>query len=140
MKETDYIIGIYSYINATPEFNSDQAYYILYLIDDRGLLDRSIPLKIYEECFQSKIITDEQLPKGSHLIGPFGSTDLLNQFAFQLCEELNALKVSLLSVQDYNSLLESTQTASDFNRDLLLKGSVMENIEHKKKGFLSRFF
>ncbi len=140
MKDTEYIIGIYDYINVTPERNSDQACYILYLMDERGLLDRVMPLKIYEEFFKTQLANDDQLANVSNLIGPFGSTDLLNQYAFKLCEELNAEKISLHSVQEYNLLLESTQMASDFHRDLLIKGNVMENIERKKKGFLNRFF
>lgn len=140
MKDTEYIVGVYNYINAIPELNSDSAYYILYLLDEKGLLDRSAALQLYEEHFKSDILSADEGIFGQKMIGPFESTDKLSQFAFQLCEKLNAEKVSLLSVQEYNSLLESTQTASDFHRDLILKGNVMENIERKKKGFLSRFF
>lgn len=137
MKEIEYIVGVYNYLNAFPELHSDSAYYILYLLDEKGLLDKSAANKLYEEKFKSELSSANI---HQNMIGPFDSTDNLNQFAFQLCEELNAEKVSLLSVQEYNTLLEGTQTASDFHRDLLLKGNVMENIERKKKGFLSRFF
>ena len=74
------------------------------------------------------------------MIGPFLSLETLNQYAFALCEELNAAQINLLSVADYNSLLENQQLASDFHRDLLEKGNVLENIERKKKGLLSRIF
>lgn len=136
MKDTEYLIGIYDYINANPEIQSDSAYYLLYLLDELGLLDKSTALKLYEDHFKSDLSGDAY----TTMIGPFNSTEALNQFSFRLCEELNAEKVSLLSVSEYNSLLESTHTAADFHRDLLLKGNVMENIEHKKKGFFSRFF
>ncbi len=137
MKDIEYIVGVYNYLNANPELHSDSAYYILYLLDEKGLLDKTSANKLYEERFKSEL---EGASIHQNMIGPFASTDLLNQFAFQLCEELNAQKVSLLSVQEYNTLLESTQTASDFHRDLIEKGNVMENIERKKKGFFSRFF
>jgi hypothetical protein len=137
MKDIEYIVGVYNYLNAFPELQSDSAYYLLYLLDEKGLLDLSLAQKLYDERFKSELSSASIHNK---MIGPFESTDHLNQFAFQLCEELNAQKVSLLSVQEYNTLLESTQSASDFHRDLLLKGNVMENIERKKKGFLSRFF
>ena len=143
MKDIEYIVGIYHYLNATPESHGSSAYYLIYLLDEKGLLDRAGAHKLYEDRFKSDISVEEvQHHYGDRekMIGPFATTDLLNQFAFQLCEELNAEKVSLLSVQEYNVLLESTQTASDFHRDLLLKGNVMENIERKKKGFLNRFF
>lgn len=137
MKDTEYIVGIYNYINPLPEIHDDSAYYLLYLLDEKGLLDKSSAHKLYEDRFKSALWSLDVL---QNLIGPFETTEALNQFAFQLCEELNAEKVSLLSVEEYNGLLEGSQMASDFHRDLLLKGNVMENIERKKKGFLSRFF
>jgi hypothetical protein len=137
MNDTEYIIGVYNYINASPEIHSDSAYYLLYLLDEKGLLDKSAAHKLYEDRFKSELTSSDI---HQNMIGPFASTEALNQFGFQLCEELNAEKVSLLSVQEYNGLMESTQTASDFHRDLQEIGNVMENIERKKKGFLSRFF
>ena len=137
MKDTEYIIGVFNFLNANPEIQSDSAYYFLYLLDEKGLLEKSAARKLYNERFKSELSNSDLQP---NMIGPFDSVSSLNQFAFQLCEELNAEKVSLLSVQEYNSLLESSQVASDFHRDLLLKGNIMENIERKKKGFFSRFF
>jgi len=140
MKDTEYIVGVFNYINAFPELHSESAFYILYLLDEKGLLDKTSAIKLYNERFKTADAIGDEPISGPKMIGPFESTDLLNQYAFQLCEQFNAEKVSLLSVQEYNSLLENTQTASDFHRDLLEKGNVMENIERKKKGFLSRFF
>lgn len=140
MKDTEYIIGVFNYINAFPELHSESAYYLIYLLDEKGLLDRTAAIKLYNDRFRANITNGDESLNTSKMIGPFESTDQLNQFAFQLCEEFNAAKVSLLSVQDYNSLMESTQAASDFHRGLQEIGNVMENIERKKKGFLSRFF
>jgi hypothetical protein len=137
MKDTEYIVGVYNFLNAFPDLHNDSAYYLLYLLDEKGLLDKAAAQKFYDEKFKSE---SGSANIHQNMIGPFDSTDHLNQYAFQLCEELNAQKVSLLSAQEYNLLLESTQTASDFHRDLLLKGNVMENIERKKQGFLRRFF
>ena len=137
MKDTEYIIGLYNYLNAYPEIQDESAFYLLYLLDEKGLIDKSMSGKIYENEFKSDLTSANIHP---NMIGPFDSLATLNQFAFKLCEELNAEKVSLLSVQDYNGLLENTQMASDFHRDLLEKGNIMQNIERKKKGFLSRFF
>jgi hypothetical protein len=137
MKDTEYIVGVYNYLNPNSEIHNDSAYYFLYLLDEKGLLDKTAAQKLYNERFKSE---SSRSDIHQNMIGPFDSTEALNQFAFQFCEELNAEKVSLLSVEEYNSLLESSQTASDFHRDLLVKGNVMENIERKKKGFLKRFF
>jgi hypothetical protein len=137
MKDTEYIVGVYNYFNPNSEIHNVSAYYFLYLLDEKGLLDKTAAQKLYDERFKSELSSSDI---HQNMIGPFDSTEALNQFAFQFCEELNAEKVSLLSVEEYNSLLESSQTASDFHRDLLVKGNVMENIERKKKGFLKRFF
>ena len=138
MKDIEYIVGIYNYINANPEIHTESAYYFLYLMDEKGLLDIAIATKLYNDHYSGN--GEHLIISNDKMVGPFLSTDLLNQFAFQLCEELNAEKVSLLSVQEYNAILENTQSASDFHRDLLLKGNILENIERKSKGFLSRFF
>ncbi len=137
MKDTEYIICIYNYLNLAPELHNISSYYFLYFLDERGLLDTSSVKKLYDERFKAEESQDNLSQK---LIGPFESIDQLSQFSFQLCEKLNAGKVSNLSVQEYNILLEGNQLASDFYRDLIEQGNVIENIERKKKGFLKRFF
>ena len=137
MKEIEYIVGIYNFTNPQPDLGGEAAYYLLYLLDEKGMLEFDRALKLFNERFDEIGKTAEPI---ANAIGPFLSLDKVNQYAFSLCEELNAAKVSLLSVEEYNTLFESTQLASDFHRDLLEKGSVMENIERKKKGFLGRFF
>ncbi len=138
MKEIEYIVGVYHFLNAAPEESAEAAYFLLYLLDDKGMLEVEIAHKLYKEKFQDEFNKDAKCP--AKAIGPFESVDRLNQFAFLLCEEMNAAKVSLLSVAEYNTLLENTHQAADFHRDLVEKGNVMENIERKKKGLLSRFF
>lgn len=138
MKEIEYIVGVYNFYNPFPEDGQESYYYLLYLLDEKGILEREAALTIFNERFTSEELVGLKTPHNT--VGPFISLEKLNQYAFALCEELNAAKISLLSVQEYNALLETSQVASDFHRDLLEKGNVMENIERKQKGFLSRFF
>lgn len=138
MKEIEYIVGIYNYYNPRPEEGTDPYYYMMYLLDEKGLLEIEGAQKLFEERFYHESVHDIKAPP--QVIGPFLSLETINQYAFALCEELNAARVSLMSVEEYNTLLENSQLALDFHRDLLEKGNVMENIERKKKGFLSRFF
>ena len=137
MKEIEYIVGVYNFFNPYPEDVDESYYYMLYLLDEKGLLEKEGAMKLFLERFASEEV-GTKAPLNA--IGPFVSQERLNQFAFAFCEELNAAQVSLLSVQEYNTLLENSLQAIDFHRDLLEKGNVMENIERKKKGFLSRFF
>lgn len=138
MKEIEYIVGVYNFYNPFPEDGQDSHYYMLYLLDEKGMLEREAAFTIFNERFTSEELAGLKTPPNT--IGPFLSLEKINQYAFALCEELNAAKISLLSVQEYNSLLENSQIAIDFHHDLLTKGNVMENIERKQKGFLSRFF
>lgn len=138
MKEIEYIIGIYNFYNPYPEDGQESYYYMMYMLDEKGMLEREVALNLFSERFTTEEIQGLKTPPNT--VGPFVSLEKLNQYAFALCEELNAAKISLLSVQEYNSLLESSQQALDFHHDLLEKGNVIENIERKQKGFLSRFF
>jgi len=141
MKEIEYIIGVYHYLNSQPELATEPAYYLLYLLDDKGILDNESALKLYRERFKSEMHAPEfESDFNKNKIGPFDSVAKLNQFAFALCEELNAARVTLYSVEEYNAILENAQGASDFHRDLIEKGNVMENIDRKKKGLFSRLF
>lgn len=138
MKEIEYIVGIHHFFNPFPEEGQESFYYLLYLLDEKGLLEQEVASKLYSSRFQSAEVLEFKSPRNA--IGPFTSLEQLNQYSFALCEEFNAAKISLLSVSEYNSLLEESLEASDFHRDLLEKGNVMENIERKPKSILSRFF
>lgn len=129
----DYLIGVYQYFNPFPEEERGSAYYLLYLLDQRGLLEKDDAKKLFHEG-------EPDYDLKSKWIGPFESLDNLNQFAFLLCEKLDAQKISLLSVPEYNGLLEHTIQASDFHRDLLEKGNVIENIDKKEKSFFKKLF
>jgi len=138
MKEIEYIVGVYNFYNPYPEDGQDSYYYLLYLLDEKGILEKEAAEKLFTDRFIVEEVKGLKTPHNT--VGPFVSLESLNQYSFALCEELNAAKISLMSVPEYNSLLDQSQQASDFHRDLLEKGNVMENIERKKKGFLNRFF
>ena len=138
MKEIDYIVGIYHHYVLNPSEQLEPYYYLLYLLDEKGMLELEGARDLYKEKFLNDLNSHQKVPQ--NIIGPFITIESLNQYAFALCEELNAAQINLLSVTDYNSLLENHQVSSDFQRDLLEKGNIIENIERKKKGFLSRFF
>lgn len=138
MKEIEYIVGIYNFSNPFPEEGHESYYYMLYLLDEKGILEKEVSAKLFKDSFETPEVHGLKAPHNS--IGPFVTLESLNQYAFALCEAYNAEKVSLLSVQEYNTLLDGSHKSMDFHRDLLEKGNVMENIERKKKGFLGRFF
>lgn len=138
MKEVDYIVGIYNQFNPFPENPDELGYYFLYLLDQKGVLDLEEAKNVYKEKYN---LSEDTLAFKKGLIGPFESLDSINQFSFSLCEKLNAEKISLLSVSEYNSLLEAAPSSLELHQDLITKGNVITNIERKKKGgFLSKIF
>lgn len=138
MKEVDYIVGIYNQFNPFPENPDELGYYFLYLLDQKGVLDLEEAKNVYKEKYN---LSEDTLAFKKGLIGPFESLDSINQFSFSLCEKLNAEKISLLSVVDYNLLLEAAPSSLELHQDLITKGNVITNIERKKKGgFLSKIF
>jgi hypothetical protein len=138
MKEVEYIVGIYNQFNPFPENPDDLGFYFLYLLDQKGVLDLEEAKLSYKEKYQ---LTEDSPALKKGLIGPFESIDAINQYSFSLCEKLNAEKISLLSVVDYNSLLEAAPSSLELHQDLVSKGNVITNIERKKKGgFLSKIF
>lgn len=138
MKELESIVAIYNFLNPQPLEQSENYYYILYLLDEKGALELDEAKALYNENFKSDLVPISH--KNSKLIGPFSTVEKLDQYAFALCEHYNAAKINLLSVDEYNSLLENHQEAELFYKDVLVKGNVITNIERKKKGILSRFF
>ena len=138
MKELESIVGIYNFFNPQPLEQSESYYYLLYILDEKGALELDEAKALFNENFKSDIVLISH--KNSKLIGPFSTVEKLDQYAFALCEHYNAAKINLLSVDEYNGLLENHQEAELFHKDVLEKGNVITNIERKKKGILSRFF
>lgn len=136
MNQVEYIVGIYNYFDPSTS-GGNLAYYFLYLLDQKGILDFELAKNAYKEKYQQN---EDQFVFDNGMIGPFDSSDSMNQFAFYLCEKLEAAKINLFSVAEYNALLESTGNSLELERELRLKGNQIENIERKKKGLLSKFF
>lgn len=131
------IVGIYHFFQPRAHEGTPPQYYLLHVLDHRGILDREIVIRVYKEKFQRDLDRDQDI------VGPFESLDELNMFAYELANEINAPKVSLLSVGDYNLLLENAMDLNNLIYDLKNKGNILENIERdqvKKSGFFSKIF
>jgi hypothetical protein len=138
MKEIESIVGIFKFFNPSPVDQNDSYYYILYLLDEKGILEKQEAIELFESEYRSELAVEGKSQQ--KLIGPFVSIERLDQFAFALCEKYNAAKINLLSIDEYNSLIETHQEVHLLHQDILEKGNIITNIERKKKGLLSRFF
>lgn len=131
------IVGIYHYFQPRAHEGNPPQYYLLHVLDHRGVLDHEMLTKIYKDKFQHSPDRDDEM------MGPFDSLEELNKYAYFLCEEVNAPRVSLLSVTEYNLLLENASELNGLVFDLKNKGNVLENIERDNKktyGFFSKLF
>ncbi len=139
MNQDETIVGLYHFFSPRFHEGLPPQYYLLHILDHRGILDRELVLRVLREKMQIEPDRDQDL------VGSFESLEKLNQFAFLLCEEVGAPKISLLSISEYNLLLENSEGIEGFLHDLKTKGNLLENIDlgekmSASKGFFSKFF
>lgn len=137
MKEFEYVLGIYHYFKPFALNPEPASFYFLYFFDQHGFLDLKEAQDLYLNHFKEQ--GAEKALEHSY-IGPFESIEKLNQYAFRLCEELDAKKINLISASEYNSFLESSTQAAQLASDILEKGNALENLDKKKPGLFKRLF
>lgn len=126
MTDNDSIVMIYNYIEGGQ--SNPSAYYLLHAFDEAGVIDIEPMIDVYEEFIQKQ-------PDVSKMpLGPFESLNFLNQFAFKVCEKNDGGVVSLLSVNDYNAIMEEATTGTTLFEDFVAKGNRIENLDHSSKG------
>ncbi len=105
-------------------------YYVVRGLDSEG------PLAL------EKLKVSQTLVKTQHNeVGPFDSVEAIQQYMYQACEEVEAKKGHLISVNEYNQLLEQSNDPQEFWRTLSQIGQTIENLEPpKKKNFLGNLF
>jgi hypothetical protein len=143
MLPSDVIVGIYNYLGQTRADDShlpnlpSSAYYLLYLFDKNGLLERDLLKRLYEEMFFSLNKKFDDV-----YIGPFDSLETLHQFALRVCVKIDAGKAQLFAVKDYNAIIETANDIEDLQKALVEKGITLENVEkmNRKKGLLGKIF
>jgi hypothetical protein len=59
MKEIEYIVGIYNFFNPHPDLGSESAYYLLYLLDEKGILEKESAEKLFTERFKDEGLNAE---------------------------------------------------------------------------------
>ena len=130
----DNIIGIYHYFTPTQEA---AAYYLLYVFDHQGLLDRETLQKVYTDMFFSS-----PHKMDARYIGPFESLDNLHQYVLRLCGQQDVAHAHLFATADFNQFLENTTTSDDLGVLLSTQGHQLENLEKlkRKKGLLGKIF
>jgi len=143
MEGKDIIIGIYSYFDKG-SWDGDldasvipAAYYLIHVFDEHGIIDSEYLHKVYFE-----IHGDPNLGLPSNYIGPFKDMVELNQYSFRVCDQRNASKINLFSVNDFNATLGEVSNVEELKELLARSGNSIENISKtgKKSGLLGKIF
>lgn len=133
------IIAIHSYLSEENEAGqmAGQAFYLMYLFDENGILDQEPLRNVYYELF-SKFPQDRS--KG--FVGPFENMTALNQYALAVCENMNSHQICLLPLKEYNSVMEEVvESPVALRNSLITRGNCIENLEKgRKKGIFSKIF
>jgi hypothetical protein len=121
MNQSTNLYAIYSY-----RMGAEANYYLSYVFDEDGPINNDDLKDVYE---QYSVFSEES----NDYVGPFNDLTKLNQFAFHLCERQDAHNITLISLDIYNSLIESCGTTKDFLDKLSEEGNTLENIDKRDK-------
>ncbi|MCK5884505.1 MAG: hypothetical protein KAG61_12515 [Bacteriovoracaceae bacterium] len=139
MGERDTVFAIYKYLTSDglDEEQVDPSYYLIRVFDNTGAVESAHLFDLFQDIYPEF----ESGGRGRY-IGPFPNLTIVNKFAFRLCENLDANRICLLSVMDYNNIIDSTTNITDLTDKMLDAGNVIENIEkeERSKGLLSKLF
>src|SRR5690606_32445979 len=78
------------------------SFYIIHFVHSHGSIDHELVWSLFDEMFGKKT---SQLPQ---YYGPFDSLEQLTQFCFRLCDETREAQVNLLTLEEFNQVIESS--------------------------------
>ncbi len=131
----DFIVGIYNYYEE--HITGKTGYYIIHLFGNSDALELAPVDDVLSETLLKDIDTTYE-----GVIGPFTNLSEMNQFVFAMCEISSADWVGMISVKEYNQVLDSTNTLEDYKTALVANVNVMENINKKNgsKNIIKKMF
>ena len=103
--------------------------------NESGLIDETT---LEEEYLNVMNHEPSVLDEGT--IGPFSNLETIQKFSFNLCQKLGNKGTSLVSLDDYNDLLNASFKVEDFKNRLEEKGNFISNPEAGKSGILNKIF
>lgn len=132
--KTEKLFVIYSYVSSKVVSHKEDNegvgphYHITYIFDENGNIDPDILKKHYEELFlESKKFLDGEF------IGPFENLTVLNRYSFEILKDLSGSEVVILSSDEFNSVLERSDTNLELVERMEKNGKIIENQDSAKK-------
>ena len=124
---------LYNFIEKKDAFGNTVSFYkILHLFSDIG----PVAYSTLDQLFQ-------KFPQENYFQGQcFKSLDELGGFAVEICKELSAPEIFILSAQDYNIGLDSCSDIRSFKEVFRRYGTSVQNPESgaRKKNIFDKFF
>lgn len=117
----------------TPEDTLGSYYKIVQFFSEVGMVSAGVISKTYQN-FDTDFRSENEIS--------FKTLDELGHFAIEICKELAAPEVFLLSVQDYNIGLDSCSDIRGFREIFRRYGTSVENPEgsHRRKNLFGKIF
>lgn len=110
-------------------------YYIIHFVHVHGLVDPETLWSTYEEVFGKKHSSYPQY------IGPFDSMEALTKFCFRICDETGEPQVNILTLEEFNQLIEGSATLGLLRERLPTIGNIIANPDaDSKKGLFGKLF
>lgn len=124
---------LYNFIEKRDAHGNTVSFYkVLYLFSDRGPVTTATKDQIFQKY-----------PQEDYFDGPcFKSLDELGGFAVEVCRDLSAPEIFILSAQDYNIGLDSCIDVRNFKEVFRRYGTSVANpdIGQRKKNLFDKFF
>jgi hypothetical protein len=109
---------------------------LTHLFSDEGYIDAEEIARVYRE--QDGREMDPLTAAGR--AGPFSSLEVLQRYAYALCDHLNATQVILIDREEYNQGIERATSMDEMREIMQSMGNIMENADHNKGSIWSRIF
>tara|TARA_R110000868_G_scaffold42895_3_gene144671 strand:- start:5259 stop:5648 length:390 start_codon:yes stop_codon:yes gene_type:complete len=110
-------------------------FYIVHFVHSHGGVDSEMVWTLYEEIFGRK---DSIFPQ---YFGPFESLEALTKFCFRVCDETDEPQVNILTLEEFNQLIESSTNTTILKERLPSLGNVIANPDaSSKKGLFGKLF
>lgn len=127
---------VYKYLdNSTSSLDSNGAKYFVYkCFNETGVIEKETLDQHYFDFVGGELLED------TNLTGPFPSLEDITKFGFQICQEMDLPSVGLMSIDDFNQALSTTDTSVGLIANLPSVSNMIENPEHGKGGFFGKIF
>ena len=110
-------------------------YYLIHFIHAHGSVEADLGWGIYEELFGRK---NSNYPQ---YLGPFDGLDDITKFCFRICDEAAEPQVNILSLQEFNQVIEASATIDVLKERLPTLGNIISNPDaDAKKGLFGKLF